>query len=224
MSKWTYLSYELSPTLSNYGGSSGIEIEWLRRMDKGDTSNNSALKLSAHTGTHIDYPLHFFKDGKTGSDYASHDLVYTSIGVLDISAEQVENFLIQPANMANCPVGEIEFLIIKTGFCNWRNEEKYWKFNWGFAPETAAYLKKKYPRLQAIGFDLISLSAYQQRETGRVAHKEFLEHHNILIVEDMDLNMVQDSQNIKTLIVAPLRFKGADGAPVTILAEMNDGN
>jgi arylformamidase len=221
MSKWIYLSYELSASLSNYGGSNGIEIEWIRRMDQGDASNNSSLKLSAHTGTHIDYPLHFFKDGKTGSDYVANELVFKSIGMVDISGQEVIDYLIQPNNLINAPTHSIEFLIIKTGFCHCRNEEKYWKFNWGFAPETASFLKKKYPQLKAIGFDLISLSAYQQRETGRVAHKEFLEHHNILIVEDMDLSQIEAVHNIQTLAVAPLRFKGADGAPVTILAEIN---
>lgn len=221
MSSWEFLSYEMTETLSNYGGSRGIEIEWLRRMDKGDSSNNSALKLSSHTGTHIDYPLHFYKEGKTGSEYSANNFVFTKVGILDISHADVNAYLISNRDLKNDLQGDIEFLIIKTGFCNRRNDTKYWEHNWGFASETAAFLKGKFPQLKAIGFDLISLSSYQQRETGRIAHKEFLEKNDILIVEDMDLQNIFEETQIKTLIVSPVRFEGADGAPVTIIAEIN---
>lgn len=220
MSNWIYLSYELSETLSNYGGSKGIEIEWLRRMDKGDASNNSALSLSSHTGTHIDYPLHFFKEGKTGSDYKAGNFVFHEVGVLDISKSDITDYLISPKNLENSLPSSVEFLIIKTGFCTSRNEEKYWNFNWGFGLGTADFLKKTFPKLKAIGFDLISLSSFQQRETGRAAHKEFLEKNDVLIVEDLDLKEVSSTTKIKTLVVAPLRFVGADGTPVTIMAEI----
>lgn len=221
MSNWEFLSYEMTGSLTNYGGSKGIEIEWLRRMDKGDTSNNSALKFSSHTGTHIDFPLHFYVEGKTGSEYSASNFVFTKVGVLDISAADVHSYLISNRDLKNNLSSDLEFLIIKTGFCNRRNDTKYWEHNWGFAPETANFLKEKFPNLKAIGFDLISLSSYQQRETGRVAHKEFLEKNDILIVEDMDLQNIFGETKIKTLIVSPLRFEGADGAPVTILAEMS---
>lgn len=210
----------MSENLSNYGGSKGIEIEWLRRMDKGDASNNSALKLSSHTGTHIDYPLHFFNEGKSGSDYQAGNFVFNEVGILDISKAEVKDYLISTKNLENTLPSSVNFLIIKTGFCNARNEEKYWNFNWGLGLGTADFLKTSFPQLKAIGFDLISLSSYQQRETGRAAHKEFLEKNDILIVEDLDLKQITSSTKIKTLVVAPLRFVGADGSPVTILAEL----
>jgi kynurenine formamidase len=220
MNNWIYLSHELAPDLSNYGGSNGIEIDWLRRMDQGDSSNNSALKLSSHTGTHIDYPLHFFKEGKTGSDYKPAHFVFNKVGIIDISDRNISDYLISPEDLENSLSNDIDFLLIKTGFSTVRNEEKYWKYNWGFAPETASYLKARFPLLRAIGFDSISLSAYQQREIGRIAHKEFLEKNDILIVEDMDLKDVDTSTIMNQLIIAPLRFTGADGAPVTIMAEL----
>lgn len=221
--KWEYLSYELTEDLSNYGGSKGIEIEWVKRMDKGDPSTNSYLRLPAHTGTHIDYPLHFFAQGKTGSHYSASDLVYNRIGVIDISLENITDYLINNTHLKNTlhsAPEDTEFLIIKTGFTHKRDTEEYWKLNWGFAPETAAFLKKTFPHLKAIGFDLISLSSYQQRETGRVAHKEYLEVFDILIVEDLDLKKVSSKTTIQTLIVSPLRFKEADGAPVNVIAQI----
>ena len=44
----------------------------------------------------------------------------------------------------------------------------------GFDIGTARYIKKTFPHIRAIAFDLISLSSYQNREIGRLTHKEFL--------------------------------------------------
>lgn len=220
---WIFLSYELSPDLSNYGNSAGIEIDSVRSMERGDTSNNSFLRLPSHTGTHIDYPFHFYKEGKTGSDYLAGNFIFPKVGVLDISGIEPEHYLITPECLSGKALeGDYDFLIIKTGFCHYRNEEKYWKYNWGWAPQTADFFRQKYPSLKAVGFDLISLSSYQQREVGRVAHKAFLEKNNILIVEDLDLSAINKHTKIGQLIVAPLRFAEADGAPVTILAQISE--
>jgi len=221
MSKWVYLSYEMSESLSNYGNGKGIEIEWIRSMDRGDTSNNSALKLPSHTGTHLDYPFHFYNNGKKGSDYSVMDHVFESVSIIDISNETIQDYLIRTNNLTLPENNKTRFLIIKTGFCEKRTKEEYWNFNWGFAPETAGFLKSKLPSLKAIGFDLISLSSYQQRETGRIAHKEFLEKNDILIIEDMDLSHISQNTIVNNLIVSPLRFKDADGTPVTIFANID---
>jgi arylformamidase len=222
--QWQYLSYELSADLSNYGGSKGIEIEWIRRIDKGDTSNNSALHLPSHSGTHIDYPFHFSANGKNGSQYSADQLVFDKTGIIDISSEKIDDYLIMRNHLH--PIAglnpNINFLIIKTGFTYRRSTEEYWKYNWGFHPETATFLKNRFPDLKAIGFDLISLSAYQQRETGRIAHKEFLEINDILIVEDMDLKTITHQTIIQTLIISPMRFHGADGAPVNVIAQIDN--
>jgi kynurenine formamidase len=67
--------------------------------------------------------------------------------------------------------------------------------------------------------DFISLTAYQHRELGRAAHKAFLGgEHPILLVEDMDLNQL--SSQPKSIVCAPLLMKGADGAPVHIIASI----
>ncbi|MCX7744169.1 MAG: cyclase family protein [Flavobacteriales bacterium] len=221
-SEWKFLSYELSPALSNYGGANGIHIEWIRRIDKGDSSNNSTLQLAAHTGTHIDYPFHFLANGKKGNDYNANELVFYQCTIVDIHSINPKNFLITPNDLEQFisnSSSTIELILFKTGFCYRRDEESYWKYNWGFAPECAGFLKTKFPRLRAIGFDLISLSSYQQRETGRLAHKEFLGTHNLLIVEDMDLRNVSADEKFSLVIISPLRFTNADGSPVTVWAK-----
>ena len=65
--------------------------------------------------------------------------------------------------------------------------------------------------------DFISLTSYQHRALGKVAHREFLGENDILLVEDMKLDELKKSPT--SVICLPILIKGIDGCPVTILAE-----
>ena len=84
-------------------------------------------------------------------------------------------------------------------------------------PDTFADLAEKvshsFPNLKAIGLDIVSISSFQHREVGRIAHKEFLGR-NILLIEDMYLS---DTGVPNSVIVAPLRVDYIDSAPCTVI-------
>jgi|TARA_B100000315_G_scaffold247539_1_gene276347 kynurenine formamidase len=65
-----YLSHVLSADTPTYGGIGLCRIEHSKNITKGDSSNNSQIHFSSHTGTHIDAPYHFYNDGKTIDDYS----------------------------------------------------------------------------------------------------------------------------------------------------------
>ena len=77
------------------------------------------------------------------------------------------------------------------------------------------------PNLRIFGFDSISLTGRQFRNEGKEAHRVFLVKNNILVLEDMDLSQLVKSAVIEEIIVSPLRFQNADGAPVTVFAKVN---
>jgi len=219
---WTYLSYPLNSNAFGYGNGDRFELKQIRSMCCGDTSNNSEIKMPTHYGTHIDFPFHFNEKGKTSSAYQAVDFVFLKVGVVEISND-VEGFLIKNNNLNLKELNSnIDFLIIKTGFCNKRNTNEYWEKGYGFHPETALFLKNNFPNLKAIGFDLISLNSYQNRPIGREAHKAFLIENDILIVEDLDLREITAKTKIIQLILAPLLIEDADGAPCTILTLINE--
>ncbi|BFK41957.1 hypothetical protein I150019B4_01230 [Alistipes putredinis] len=112
----------------------------------------------------------------------------------------------------------IECLVIRTGMGFYRFDDKYWNDNYGFDTGVASYLRKKFPHLRVLGFDLISLSCVHRRETGRIVHREFFEN-GILPLEDMDLRQLNDS-SIETMILSPLRVTGTEAAPVTAFAKI----
>src|SRR4029450_4570675 len=53
----------LDADLPAYPGNTPFNIEPIKRIARGDSSNVSTLHLSAHTGTHVDAPRHFFDEG-----------------------------------------------------------------------------------------------------------------------------------------------------------------
>ncbi len=216
---WHFLSYELSDTLSGYAGGDRIKIKQSRNMCCGDTSNNTEFWMPTHYGTHIDYPFHFSENGKTGSVYEAKDFVFSNVKVLDLDLRNRENKLIGPEDIIMEADDTVDALIINTSYSNIRDEDKYWNDGPGFAVETANRLKEVFKNLKIIGFDSISLTNFNNRPLGRVAHKAFLIENDLIILEDMKLDNLQSIGNINKLIVAPLRMINADGAPVTVLAE-----
>jgi kynurenine formamidase len=68
--------------------------------------------------------------------------------------------------------------------------------------------------------DFISISSLADKEKGREAHRAFLKR-GILLFEDMSLKGVNATAKIQSVIALPLRFSGADGSPVTVIAYLN---
>ena len=78
-----------------------------------------------------------------------------------------------------------------------------------------------------IGFDFVSLSCFQARDLGRRAHRAFLAQRPdgleevaapILVIEDMHLAELDVAP--RRVVIAPLMYDAADGAPVTVIAEL----
>jgi|LULL01.1.fsa_nt_gb kynurenine formamidase len=216
---WHFLSYELSDSLSGYAGGDRIKIKQSRSMCCGDTSNNTEFWMPTHYGTHIDYPFHFSKEGRTGSSYQAKDFVFKNVKVINLDLRERENKLILPEDINEANDDSIDALIINTSYSSLRFQDKYWNDGPGFAVETASKLKEIFKNLKIIGFDSISLTNFNNRPLGRVAHKAFLIENDLIILEDMKLDEISSMGKIKQLIVAPLRMINADGAPVTVMAE-----
>ena len=172
-------------------------------------------------GTHIDFPRHFVQAGKTSSDYHPEFWNFHFPFIIDISPVDPGVIIEPEAVDIDAVPNNIDMLMIKTGFYCLREKDIYWANNPGFAPDMAVFLRKRFPCLRVFGFDSISLSSFAHRETGREAHKAFLDHSNpILLLEDMDLSAIDNSTKLKRIIVSPLLVEDADGAPCTVFANI----
>lgn len=200
-----------------YGGYYGVKMQSLRSIENGDSANTKLLEFCNHSGTHIDFPNHFSIQGKVIEDYDANFWIFNSPYFIEIEA--IDNQIIDlTIEQIHAIPQNVDFLILKTGFSKFRNEERYWKSNPGIAPELASKLKLRCPNLSVLGMDIISLTSFGDRPLGRISHNKFLIDNNILIVEDMFLdNLISQPKKIYCL---PLLRKGLDGSPVTVIAEV----
>ena len=61
--EWIDISVPLKKGMVTWPGDPKVTIERISDMEKGDRINLSHLSLGSHTGTHMDAPLHFLRDG-----------------------------------------------------------------------------------------------------------------------------------------------------------------
>ena len=57
------VSVPIDSTLACYPGNTPFSLEAIKRIANGDSSNVSTIHISAHAGTHVDAPRHFFEAG-----------------------------------------------------------------------------------------------------------------------------------------------------------------
>lgn len=213
-----YLSYFMDEHTPLYGGGKGVSVIQDRSILNGDTANTKQLALHNHSGTHIDFPNHFLAEGATSEAYDANCWVFSHPYLVQKEFCENEIVTLDKSELEMVPV-DTDFLIIKTGFGRFRDQERYCKYNPGLSPDLASLLRERLPALRVLGVDLVSITSFQNRELGREAHRKFLGGNNpILLVEDMDLSMLDSHPSSLTCL--PLLIKGLDGAPVTIIASV----
>ena len=222
---WIYLSHILEESTPLYGGKGKIEIARVRSISCGDTSNNSELSMPVHSGTHVDAPFHFYQEGRKLDDnpaaywFASKPAMITfaaSPGTI-VRMENLEEKLQQIPK-------ETDLILFKSGAEDWRSSERdaYCEKGVGLGTDVADWIRCNL-NLKFIGLDFISVASPMHREEGRATHKTLLGKNSyksepVLIIEDMTLSGLTDAP--ESVWVVPFRFFNADGAMVTILANV----
>lgn len=219
MSKYVLLSHVLKQDTPSYGNRDKVIIRVNSCIRGGETANSSCLVLSNnHIGTHIDVPRHFSDDGKKTTDYPICDYIFHKCQVLDVPCDSA--ILITMSDLKGLRE-DVDLLLIRTGYESKRGTDEYWNNNPGLDPELADQLRKKCQNLRCVGFDFISVTSWQHRAEGRMAHKAFLAPENnsreIWAIEDMSL--CNAPADIKNVVVAPLLVEDGNGSSVTVIAE-----
>jgi len=159
------------------------------------------LRLSTHTGTHIDAPLHYLKNG--GSiDTIPLSHVVGLCRVLDVTHAGT---LITAHHLQGRLEG-IERLLLKTSFSGIdRFDENYPSLTTDAARLITGY------EMKCVGIDSPSIESY---ECDGTVHRELLSH-GCIIIELLDLSNVEEGDY--TLVALPLRFTGLDGSPARVV-------
>lgn len=160
------------------------------------------ILLDLHSGTHVDAPSHYFKDGKT-IDQLSMTREVTKCRVIDLS--KVES-VITKADLEKCEIQENEFLLLKT-----RNSQDE-GYNPDFvyvSSEAAAYLVEK--AVKGVGVDAMTI---ERNQPDHETHKLLLSK-EIMIIEGLRLKYINPGHY--HMVALPINIVGAEAAPTRVL-------
>jgi kynurenine formamidase len=223
---YVYLSHPLEEKVPAYGKDLvPLELRSDKCMDKGDSCKTYWFGMDNHWGTHVDAPAHFCKNGKRISEYPADFWIFSHPQIIDVTVP--DHLMIQVKDLEQKTIHpKTDLLILRTGWETLRGTLEYGQKNPGVHSEVAFWLRTHFPNIRLIGFDFISLSSFQNREEGRLAHIAFLQEKEssapILILEDMHLGALKNLSNdcLEEVIVLPLRITPLDSAPCTVLAKV----
>ena len=201
MSRYFDISLPVENGMAVWPEEPPVEIVARSSLQHGDVANIAALKISSHTGTHIDAPRHFLEFGAT-VDLEDPDILLGSAKVVYFpGAKMVDRRLLEQISLAG-----VKRLLLKTD-----NSRRYRSgiFETGFTAlslDGAEYLIELGIRL--VGIDYYSIEAFES--THFEVHKALLGA-DIVILESINLENVPPGDY--DLICLPLKIKNGDGAP-----------
>jgi len=181
-----------------------MKFDFLHDMRKGDGFTLSVYSLGAHSGTHIDAPMHFVRDGASIDQVALAPLIGPA-RIIDIP---VDVQAINSAELAKHDWRGVERVIFRTrsALGGWMHSATFHKDFAYIAPDAAQQLADAGVKL--VGVDYIS--AEQFGAPAPLSHRALLGK-GIPIVEGLQLDSIPAGDY--DLIVLPMKVGGHEGAP-----------
>jgi arylformamidase len=199
---WIDISVPLRNGMVHWPGDAGFQAERVRDMAQGDTCNLSRVSMGMHTGTHIDAPLHFIRDG-VGIDRMPIEAMIGPARVLQIDDSES----VKSGALTRHALRPGERILFKT-----RNSTRAWQTDEFVAdyvhvsPDAACFLVER--RVRTVGIDYLSVGSYER--DGDKVHRTLLGA-GIWLIEGLNLTAVTPGDY--ELICLPLRYESGDGAP-----------
>ena len=207
------LTLTISQSIPTFPGSPKTQfILWSTLKENG--YNLELLFLSSHTGTHLDAPYHFVKNGAKIHQIPLGRLLGN--GIL-IKIKKGKNQAITKNDLLsferkNGHIPKYSSIIFHTEWQKNLNTDFYFINNPGLSESAATYLVSK--EINLVGIDSPSIDLGKDKTFS--VHK-ILAKNNILIVENLsNLNKISSKQF--DFIILPLKLKDATGSPVRAIA------
>ena len=207
------LTLTISETIPSFPGSPKPQfIHWSNLKDDG--YNLELLFLSSHTGTHLDAPYHFAKNGVKINQIPLDRLLGKAIL---IKLQKTKNTPITKSDILlfeknNYKIPTFSSIFFYTGWQKNLKNNNYFTENPGLNLAAAKYLTSK--KVNLIGIDSPSIDL--GKDSSFSVHN-ILSKNNILIVENLaNLNKITTKEFNFTIL--PLKLKDATGSPVRAIA------
>jgi len=199
------ITVPLDPNLPSYPGNLPYTLEPVKRLAKGDSSNVSSLHLSAHAGTHVDAPRHFF-DEAPGIEGLPLEMLFGRTRVVDITTRRG----IAAEDLANLDFSEDIRVLFKTANSRLWGSAEFHSDYVGVTEPAARYLVDHGVKL--VGVDYLSVEVFK---TPRAPAHRVLLGNGVVVIEGLNLRDVEPG--IYEMFCLPLLAVGADAAPARVV-------
>ena len=199
---WIDISVRLRSGMVHWPDNPPVRIERMLDMEHGDVANVSKISMGSHTGTHMDAPLHFVREGE-GIDEMPLTAAMGRARVIEIhDPESVKPDDLDPHGIRR---GERILLKTQNSARDWPSADFIEDFVY-VSQEAARYLAAR--EIQTIGIDYLSVGGFHR--DGVETHEALL-NAGIWVIEGLDLSQVESGEY--ELICLPIKVERSDGAP-----------
>ncbi len=202
---WIDVTASLDPaTTPVYEGDAPLKFDFLKDMRKGDNLTLSVYSMGAHSGTHIDAPMHFIASGAP-VDQVALDPLIGAARVIEIP-DSVQVIDATELNRHDWRGAQRMLFRTRSSLRGWMDSATFHRDFAYIAPDAAELLTDA--GVVLVGVDYISAEQF-----GAAAPRthQILLARGIPIVEGMDLRPVQ--AGAYDVIVLPIKIRGHEGAP-----------
>ena len=207
------LTLLISQNLPSFPGSPKPQfIPWSKLNQDG--YNLELLFLSSHSGTHLDAPYHFIKNGSKVHQISLKRLVSDAV-LINIKKQAHQEITKNELIKYEKKFGRISnnsTIVFSTGWNKNLLKKNYFKDNPGLSISAAKYLISK--KVSLIGIDSPSIDLGKNPKFD--VHHMLLKN-NILILENL-CNLEKIKKSFFKLVVLPLKLKNATGSPARAIA------
>lgn len=202
------LTAKISPDTVVFPGDPQYSTEKVSSLEDGQNFNLCHMHLGNHTGTHVDFPAHTIKGGKTSSDFPIEFL--TGPGVI-IKVPPTEKSITREF-VSKQSIMRSDIVFFKTANSE---KSKYGPFTDKYVyiePDAAAELLDK--GVKVVGIDYISVDSFADERL--TVHNTLLSK-EVLIVEGLELSEIPEGRY--EIFIAPLNIPEMDGLPARVFAK-----
>ncbi|MGH9371102.1 MAG: cyclase family protein [Vicinamibacterales bacterium] len=199
------VSVPLAAGIPTYPGNPEFELQPIKRIAAGDSSNVSRLVMGTHSGTHVDAPRHFF-DGGAGTDALELELLIGRARVVDLPRRGG----ITADDLAAVGLREDLRVLFRTPNSALWNSGGFHQDYTHLTESGARCLVEQ--GVKVVGVDYLSVEQF--KKPGAPAHRALLSK-GVVIIEGLNLSEVEPG--MYEMYCLPLRVAGGDGAPARVV-------
>ncbi len=200
------ISWPIFQNMTSYKDLYPITITHLKEFEK-DHVRLSSINCLNHTGTHIDAPSHFLKNGITIDKMPLESFCGPAI-VLDCTHIK-EKITAQDLKVYKDQITKKTFILFKTKNSFLKPDAPF-DHNFVYLEKSAASFLASI-KIKGIGFDYLGIEREQKNHETHITLME----HNITIIEGLRLENINPGNY--QLWAPPLLINGSDGAPARAL-------